>query len=119
MSFPQIPDVTVEVRAAGSTPRLYLFDPKYKLDSQTDDPQAEAAPKKEDIDKMHAYRDAIRGPDGEQIVRFAAILYPGPSQFFAPGGSPRPYVAALRADPERPELLVDALAAELAPALAG
>ena len=34
-------------------------------------------PKKVDIDKMHAYRDAIRGTDGERVVKFAGILYPG------------------------------------------
>jgi hypothetical protein len=28
---------------------------------------------------MHAYRDAIRGPSDERVVRYAAILYPGPA----------------------------------------
>ena len=48
-------------------------------------------PKKTDIDKMHAYRDAIIGEDGMRAVDYAAILYPGPSQHF--GGN----IAALRA----------------------
>ena len=48
-------------------------------------------PKKTDIDKMHAYRDAILGEDGKRAVEYAAILYPGPSQHF--GGN----IAALRA----------------------
>lgn len=29
---------------------------------------------------MHAYRDAIRSPDNQRIVRFAATLYPGPTE---------------------------------------
>jgi len=34
-------------------------------------------PKKVDIDKMHTYRDAIRGPEGEPLVMSAHIIYPG------------------------------------------
>jgi predicted component of viral defense system (DUF524 family) len=30
-----------------------------------------------DIDKMHAYRDAIRDTANEHAVEFAAIIYPG------------------------------------------
>ena len=59
-----------------------MLDPKYKLDSEdlasgqeTDAPSGE--PKKVDIDKMHAYRDAIRNPSGCGGVTLAAILYPG------------------------------------------
>ena len=37
----------------------------------------DARPKKVDIDKMHAYRDAIRMND-ERVVTYAAILFPGP-----------------------------------------
>lgn len=35
-------------------------------------------PNKIDIDTMHAYRDASRTLDGERIVSYAAIPYPGP-----------------------------------------
>lgn len=38
-----------------------------------------------DIDKMHAYRDAIRGPEGERLVRYAATLYPGPTVTYTRG----------------------------------
>ena len=34
-------------------------------------------PKKVDIDKMHAYRDAIRDTADSHAVEFAAIIYPG------------------------------------------
>ncbi len=34
-------------------------------------------PMKLDIDKMHAYRDAIRDKSGQRVVVYAAVLYPG------------------------------------------
>ena len=77
------------------TPRLYLFDPKYKLDSEEIDGVVDGKPKKVDIDKMHAYRDAIRGDDGSAVVRFAATLYPGSTLSFSDG------LAALQAYPGR------------------
>ncbi len=85
VSFPQRPDIVLEVRAFDSAPRLFVFDPKYKLDSEDRDDDEEGLtgrPKKSDIDKMHAYRDAIRGEDDQRVVEYAAILYPGPSQPF-------------------------------------
>ena len=92
VSFLQRPDIVLEVRARDSVPRLFVFDPKYKLDSEGQDEEGLAGrPKKSDIDKMHAYRDAIRGDEGRQVINYAAILYPGPSQHF--GGN----VAALQA----------------------
>jgi hypothetical protein len=32
---------------------------------------------------MHAYRDAIRDEEGDSLVRYAAILYPGPETHYA------------------------------------
>ena len=32
-------------------------------------------PQKSDIDKMHAYCDAIRGYEGRQVIDYAAILF--------------------------------------------
>lgn len=29
---------------------------------------------------MHAYRDALRDPSGQAVVRYAALIYPGPEQ---------------------------------------
>lgn len=90
-----------------------MFDPKYKLDSESIAAQDPAAaelledldaenpdvmapglgrvsepamgrPKKIDIDKMHTYRDAIRNGQDKRIVRYAAILYPGEYHSFHP-----------------------------------
>ena len=83
VSFPQRPDIVLEVRAPDSVPRLFVFDPKYKLDSEgLDEEGLTGRPHKTDIDKMHAYRDAIRGEGGKRVVEYAAILYPGSSQHF-------------------------------------
>jgi predicted component of viral defense system (DUF524 family) len=99
MTFTQVPDVTVEVRPPGGPLQLYLFDPKYKLDSDQAD-SSSVSPEKEDIDKMHAYRDALRGPQNERVVRYAAILYPGPSVAFSTGNDDNSEIAALSANPE-------------------
>jgi predicted component of viral defense system (DUF524 family) len=104
-TFQQVPDVTLEVRRPNALPQLFLFDPKYKLDSQQFEEAADAGPKKEDIDKMHAYRDAIRGPNQQRVVEFAGILYPGNSKSFSTSDGGSPEIAAICADPERPELL--------------
>ena len=34
VSFAQRPDIVLEVRSQKSVPRLFVFDPKYKLDSE-------------------------------------------------------------------------------------
>jgi predicted component of viral defense system (DUF524 family) len=96
VSFNQIPDIAVEV-ADGLATLIYIFDPKYKLQSEQQEGQeAKARPKKVDIDAMHSYRDAIRDEAGGHIVRFAAILYPGPTEVFEDG------LAAIHADPGDP-----------------
>jgi hypothetical protein len=78
-SYEQRPDVAIEIEDDGGSTRILIFDPKYKLDSEEIDGEIrDARPKKVDIDKMHAYRDAIRRND-ERIVTLAAILYPGPA----------------------------------------
>jgi hypothetical protein len=55
-------------------------------------------PKKIDIDTMHAYRDAIRDPSGLRPVRFASILYPGPTVLYGTD------IAAMCARPSNTEL---------------
>jgi hypothetical protein len=78
VSYSQRPDVTLEVHPQARAPSLYLFDPKYKLIAEEANAErSNGKPKKEDIDKMHAYRDAIRDEGGERIVEYAAIMYPG------------------------------------------
>jgi hypothetical protein len=61
---------------------------------------------------MHAYRDAIRAPDGERVVNYAAILYPRPGVRFPPG------IEALTADPLQPELLRERVRSVLSAAIA-
>jgi hypothetical protein len=76
----------VEIQQPKSPPRLYLFDPKYKLKGELLEGESpDGRPKKVDIDKMHAYRDAIRDQEDVRAVRHAAILYPGPSISYAEG----------------------------------
>ena len=91
ISFSQRPDIAIEVEAPDKETRIFLFDPKYKLQSEQSQPIADEAdeavptgqPKKVDIDKMHSYRDAIRDPQLRRAVRYAAILYPGPEVRYA------------------------------------
>jgi hypothetical protein len=97
VSFEQRPDVTIEVDAPNLARRILIFDPKYKLQSEIDE-LGNGTPKKQDIDKMHAYRDAICTSDGNRPVKFAGILYPGHSQKF--GG-----IGALNAVPGNHEPL--------------
>ena len=79
ISYPQRPDLILDVRD-GEWRSVHVFDPKYKLAGSETGP---AEPLKADIDKMHAYRDAIRDGEGTHVVRSAAILYPGDDRTFA------------------------------------
>ncbi len=90
VSFDQRPDVAVEIVGADGRRDVYLFDPKYKL---TETSAGISVPTKIDIDKMHAYRDAIRGGDGRRLVRYAGTLYPGPTVKYGHG------ISALQALP--------------------
>ena len=81
ISFEQRPDLVLEVQGDAGRRALHLFDPKYKLSGA----ELKGVPVKADIDKMHAYRDAIRDGDGLRVVRSAAVLYPGPDCLFGDG----------------------------------
>ncbi|MBN1834383.1 MAG: DUF2357 domain-containing protein [Spirochaetales bacterium] len=85
VSHDQKPDVSVMISYPDGSQAVHLFDPKYKLESQWVEEGQDPKPKKIDIDKMHAYRDAIRGPAGERVVRYAATLYPGPTVTYTEG----------------------------------
>ena len=104
ISFAMKPDVSIEVTGPGDQIAVWIFDPKYKLVSATvpaptaDDDETDASPppglpKRLDLDAMHAYRDAIRAPDGAPVVRYAATLYPGRTKNYDDG------LAAIRAYP--------------------
>lgn len=88
LSFDQRPDLVVETRHPDGSFGLLVLDPKYKLQQGSQS----LRPKKQDIDKMHAYRDAIVHGT-RRVVRHAAILYPGPAMQFGEA------VSALPADP--------------------
>jgi len=115
-SYPQTPDIAIEIDQPGQQTRVLIFDPKYKLESEELEGEVrDGRPKKVDIDKMHAYRDAIRGPDGKRPVEYAAILYPGAeTESFGSG------LEALASRPGEDthlslrikEILIDALATE-------
>jgi len=97
ISKTQRPDLVIEIDRPDGPPRLLVIDPKYKLiadlarqanvelDTEAGAPNEDAdsgdlaagRPVKADIDKMHAYRDAIRTIEGAPVVEWAAILYPG------------------------------------------
>ena len=98
ISLTQRPDVTVDIRRRGRASEFVVFDPKYKLVA---DDEGSGTPVKADVDKMHAYRDAIRGPGNTHVVRFAATIYPGQSIWYGHD------IAALGAQPERPDEFVD------------
>jgi hypothetical protein len=85
----QIPDVAVEVELSDGSQRIYLFDPKYKLDKKGNPP-------KEDTDKMHVYHHDIRNREGRRVVRYTAILYPGSFKSY-----PKAEIEALPAYPGR------------------
>ena len=72
------------------------WHPKYKLDHEetpqvvdassevgSNDGAAPGTPKKIDVDKMHAYSDSIRSMNGDRVVVFAGILYPGGTTIFS------------------------------------
>jgi len=110
VSYEQIPDVAVEIERAGVT-SVYVFDPKYKLHGEELSGPA-SRPKKEDVDSMHAYRDAIRDGVGKRVVEHAALLYPGQTLHYGSG------LSAVQAQPETYDELRRQIGSVLADALA-
>lgn len=99
------PDIAIEVYQSDQAPKIYIFDPKYKLDSEAEevtpsDKHEYGKPKAVDINKMHTYRDAIRDANDKTVVEHAAILYPGANETYHGKG-----IAALSAIPGKPEEL--------------
>ncbi|MGO9489456.1 MAG: nuclease domain-containing protein [Solirubrobacteraceae bacterium] len=118
VSFGKKPDIAIETTGSNGETTVTILDPKYKLDSEsqtTTDPDdagiKKGRPKRQDIDAMHAYRDAIRDHADARPVSYAATLYPGPTQEF---GS---QVAALHADPMHTHALQEDLATMITQAL--
>lgn len=99
-SHPQRPDLAIERCSREGEHTVWVLDPKYKIEG---DGQGDGRPVKADIDKMHAYRDAIRDASDRRVVRFAATLYPGPTMRWGNG------IAALRTHPADPAALEEAV----------
>lgn len=85
LSYQKRPDVCIVSESPGQPPQLLLFDPKYKLLSEENAHPNDGKPLREDIDKMHTYRDAIRHKEIERPVAFAGIIYPGQTEHFGKG----------------------------------
>lgn len=107
ISYAQRPDLVVLISHPNRPDQLWLWDAKYRLGEDL------KRPAKADLDRMHAYRDALRSQQGEPLVEMACILYPGPSQIFAPG------LMALQASPLASEQLQMDLNRQLTGLLAG
>jgi len=69
------PDITLEMHINGKLSKILVLDPKYRSNLDSGDPNdPENA-----INKMHVYKEAIRGNDGEHIVEAAYAIYLGDS----------------------------------------
>ncbi len=116
----QRPDIVLELQRNGKYEKLLIFDPKYKLDSYGKD-SSDSSSQKDDIDKMHAYRDAIRDENNKRIVSFAAILYPGDALEIFPSNGiadiSRADIAAIPAKPDEPEKFQETIGEVLRTAL--
>lgn len=75
LSRQQRPDITL-VHQDQNHYRLWVFEVKFR--------SAGHQPLKADLDRLHAYRDALRNREGEAVVRQAVLLYPGPPQHAPP-----------------------------------
>lgn len=99
MSYRQRPDLVVEISDPQGA-RLLVLDPKYRLESERLGGLT-TRPRKGDLDRLHAYRDALRNVAGEAGVCCAVVLYPGETYHFSEG------LWALRACPGDPQLAAE------------
>lgn len=74
LSHTQRPDISLKLLQKGQPSKLLVFDTKYRAASNL--------PLKEDLDKLHAYRDAIRSAEGQPALWRAILLYPGSRQSY-------------------------------------
>jgi hypothetical protein len=110
ISYAQRPDLVVQIShpdRQNQSDQLWIWDAKYRLGDNL------KRPAKADLDRMHAYRDALRSQHGETLVEMACILYPGPTQTFDPG------LMALQASPLSSEQLQMDLNRQMTGLLAG
>lgn len=69
LTHTQRPDISLRLQDPEQSGKLILFESKFR--------SIEQAAYKEDIDKLHTYRDAIRYSDGRLAIQKAILLYPG------------------------------------------
>lgn len=69
----QRPDLFLDIRD-GDRRAIHVFNLKYKVNRGKNNLDE---PVKNDVDKMYAYRDAIRDEMGGHVVSSAALLHPG------------------------------------------
>ena len=72
------PDIVIEVHTPGNQRAIHAFDAKYRRE----DHNGVWIPMREDIDKMHAYRDAIGQVTAtafQRILKSAIVLFPAPA----------------------------------------
>ncbi|ADU29393.1 DUF2357 domain-containing protein [Evansella cellulosilytica] len=119
ISYIQRPDIAIEVSKPNGKTSIFLFDPKYKLQSEDEifdnalNHNNKGKPQKVDIDKMHAYRDAIRDEKGGQVVEHASILYPGETVEYING------LSAIQAYPSMDKELIEPVEKVINAALEG
>jgi predicted component of viral defense system (DUF524 family) len=71
------PDIVIEIQTP-TTRTVHAFDAKYRREAH----QAYWIPLREDIDKMHAYRDAVgqvMPDDFQRTLKSAIVLFPAPT----------------------------------------
>lgn len=76
---PQRPDLALHYSSStpqGVQERWIIFEVKYRMDTER--------ARKADLDKVHAYRDALRDASGRALVTLGVLLYPGPTQDYSP-----------------------------------
>lgn len=74
------PDITLEKFINGKLSKILVLDPKYRSNLGTDEDPENA------INKMHVYKDAIRGENGSRIVEAAYAIYLGKNEIKYPSG---------------------------------
>ncbi len=89
------PDITLEMRLNGKLSRILVLDPKYRSKLDSGDPNdPESA-----INKMHVYKDAIRGEDGSHIVEAAYAVFLGRNEINYPSGNITDRIGGIRLFP--------------------
>lgn len=76
------PDIVVEICHPDGRRQLHAFDAKYRREWHPEGEGGFWIPTREDIDKMHAYRDAVGQVSAEgfqRVLQHAVVLFPAPA----------------------------------------